>query len=36
MRVWPSARTFVETQAMNERYREAEAVLIADPPNLAF
>ncbi len=28
--------TFVETRAMNERYREAEAVLIGDPENSAF
>jgi hypothetical protein len=28
--------TFVETQQMNERYREAEAVLIGDPKNPAF
>jgi hypothetical protein len=28
--------TFVETAAMNRTYREAEAVLIGDPNNLAF
>jgi hypothetical protein len=28
--------TFVETAAMNRTYREAEAVLIGDPSNLAF
>jgi hypothetical protein len=28
--------TFVETAAMNRNYREAEAVLIGDPGNLAF
>jgi hypothetical protein len=28
--------TFLETRAMNERYREAEAVLIGDPENPAF
>jgi hypothetical protein len=28
--------TFIETQAMNEHYREAEAVLIGEPKNLAF
>jgi hypothetical protein len=28
--------TFVETAAMNRNYREAEAVLIDDPRNLAF
>jgi hypothetical protein len=28
--------TFLETPAMNRRYREAEAVLIADPGNRAF
>ncbi len=28
--------TFLETAAMNDRYREAEAVLIGDPANLAF
>jgi hypothetical protein len=28
--------TFLETAAMNERYKEAEAVLIGDPENLAF
>jgi hypothetical protein len=28
--------TFLETAAMNDRYREAEAVLIGDPGNLAF
>jgi hypothetical protein len=28
--------TFLETAAMNERYSEAEAVLIGDPANLAF
>jgi hypothetical protein len=28
--------TFVETAAMNRNYREAEAVLIGDPRNLAF
>jgi hypothetical protein len=28
--------TFLETPALNERYREAEAILIADPANRAF
>jgi len=28
--------TFLETAAMNGRYREAEAVLIGDPDNPAF
>jgi hypothetical protein len=28
--------TFLETRAMNERFNEAEAVLIADPANRAF
>jgi hypothetical protein len=28
--------TFLETPAMNERFREAEAVLVADPANRAF
>jgi hypothetical protein len=28
--------TFLETPAMNDRYREAEAVLIGDPANAAF
>jgi hypothetical protein len=28
--------TFLETRAMNERFREAEAVLLADPTNAAF
>lgn len=28
--------TFLETVAMNDRFKEAEAVLIADPDNLAF
>lgn len=28
--------TFLETAAMNDRYKEAEAVLIGDPANLAF
>lgn len=28
--------TFLETVAMNGRFREAEAVLVADPSNLAF
>lgn len=28
--------TFLETREMNRRYREAEAVLIGDPPNRAF
>jgi hypothetical protein len=28
--------TFAETRAMNDRYREAEAVLIGDPANAAF
>jgi hypothetical protein len=28
--------TFVETAAMNERYREAEAVLVGEPGNRAF
>jgi hypothetical protein len=28
--------TFLETAAMNARYREAEAVLVADPANRAF
>jgi hypothetical protein len=28
--------TFLETRAMNLRYREAEAVLVADPDNRAF
>ena len=28
--------TFLETEAMNERFQEAEAVLLADPSNPAF
>jgi hypothetical protein len=28
--------TFMETRAMNDRFREAEAVLVADPDNHAF
>jgi hypothetical protein len=28
--------TFLETQAMNQRFHEAEAVLLADPSNAAF
>lgn len=28
--------TFLETAAMNDRFHEAEAVLIEDPANLAF
>jgi hypothetical protein len=28
--------TFLETRAMNDRFREAEAVLIGDPDNRAF
>jgi hypothetical protein len=28
--------TFVETREMNERFHEAEAVLIGDPSNRAF
>ncbi len=28
--------TFLETPALNDRYREAEAILIADPANRAF
>ena len=28
--------TFLETAGMNDRFSEAEAVLIADPTNLAF
>lgn len=28
--------TFLETPAMNNRFREAEAILVADPANLAF
>jgi hypothetical protein len=28
--------TFLETAALNERFREAEAVLLADPSNQAF
>ena len=28
--------TFLETQAMNQRFHEAEAVLLADPTNGAF
>jgi hypothetical protein len=28
--------TFLETRSMNERYHEAEAVLIGEPGNLAF
>ena len=28
--------TFLETAAMNARYREAEAILVADPANRAF
>jgi hypothetical protein len=28
--------TFLETQAMNQRFHEAEAVLLADPTNAAF
>jgi len=28
--------TFLETRAMNERFEEAEAVLLADPGNRAF
>ncbi|HET6866786.1 MAG TPA: hypothetical protein VFH80_12785 [Solirubrobacteraceae bacterium] len=28
--------TFLETRAMNARFHEAEAVLIADPHNSAF
>jgi hypothetical protein len=28
--------TFLETQAMNQRFHEAEAVLLADPSNGAF
>jgi hypothetical protein len=35
----PAARlfmTFLETRAMNDRYNEAEAVLIGEPGNLAF
>jgi hypothetical protein len=28
--------TCLETEAMNHPYREAEAVLLADPSNLAF
>jgi hypothetical protein len=28
--------TYLETEAMNHPYREAEAVLVADPTNLAF
>ena len=28
--------TFVETPAMNNQFREAEAILVADPANLAF
>ena len=28
--------TFLETPAMNDRYHEAEAVLIGDPANAAF
>jgi hypothetical protein len=28
--------TFLETSAMNDRFREAEAVLLGDPSNLAF
>ena len=28
--------TFLETRAMNERFKEAEAVLIGDPANQAF
>ncbi len=28
--------TYAETEAMNRRFREAEAVLLADPANLAF
>jgi hypothetical protein len=28
--------TFLETPAMNERYREAEAVLIGDPSEVVF
>jgi hypothetical protein len=27
---------YLETEAMNHPYREAEAVLLADPSNLAF
>jgi len=35
----PPARmfmTFLETAAMNARYREAEAILLAEPANRAF
>jgi len=28
--------TFVETRAMNSRFKEAEAVLLTDPGNRAF
>ena len=28
--------TFLETNAMNARFHEAEAVLLADPSNAAF
>lgn len=28
--------TFIETRAMNERFREAEAVLLADPAGRVF
>ena len=28
--------TFLETPALNQRYREAEAILIGDPSNRAF
>jgi hypothetical protein len=28
--------TFIETKEMNERFHEAEAVLLADPSNPAF
>jgi hypothetical protein len=28
--------TFLETQAMNQRFHEAEAVLLADPSGGAF
>lgn len=28
--------TFLETASLNDRFREAEAILIADPDNRAF
>jgi hypothetical protein len=33
---WPTLMTFLETRALNERFHEAEAVLLADPSNRAF